>query len=135
MCVSGPASSYHYTNQGRDVLIAGVDDLAEFRTTLASLHLLGIQETLTQQLFEVLAAILNLGNTQVGVAHCGGEEVGAVSDTDPWLERTAKLLKVGVAGLQKWLTHRQISTGRETITKSLSHAQVQQSCDSHVTVM
>ncbi len=66
----------------------------------------------------------------MGVAHCGGEEVGRVGGSDPWLEKTAQLLKVGVVGLQKWLTHRQIATARETITKPLSYAQV-----GHVIVM
>ena len=78
------------------------------------------------QFYQALAAILNLGNVGVGVAHRDGEEVGSIPPGDMWLERTAELLKVDGTALHKWLTHRKIATAQETIIKPLSQRQVHQ---------
>lgn len=122
LCV-GPASSYHYTNQGGDFPLTSVDDLAEFEATQEALQLLGFHDN-HQQLYAVLAGILNLGNVEVGVAQKGGEEVGSVLPGNQWLKRSAELLEVDSAHLCQWLTHRSISTVRETIIKPLTPTQV-----------
>ena len=101
-----------------------MDDLLEFRNTRDSLGLLGFRDDQQQQLFRVLAAILNLGNVEVGVAHSRDDEMGSVSSRDIWLERAARLLDVDKTSLHKWLTHRKISTVRETFTKPLTFNQV-----------
>ena len=124
---SGPASDYHYTSQGGATSIHGLDDLAEFRVTQEALKLLCFTEQQQRQLLQVLAAILNLGNVEMGVAHRGGEEVGAVAPKDQWLHKAARLLGLDQTALQKWLTHKKIATVYETIIKPLTHSQVRRS--------
>lgn len=117
---AGPASQYHYTSHVDQFM----DDLAQFRTTQDALKLLRFPDSQLKQFFQALAAILNLGNIGVGVAHCGGEEVGSIAPGDVWLVKAAQLLEVDKTSLQKWLTHRTIAAVQETITKPLSQKQV-----------
>ncbi len=111
---------------GGDILIDDVDDTDEFRNTREAMQCLGYHGNEVNQMFRVLAAILNLGNVEVGVAHSGGEEVGFVASGNAWLLRTAELLRVDFTSLQKWLTHRKIATVREVFTKPLTPSQVRQ---------
>lgn len=138
MNLVGPASCYHYTNQGRDLplpssandIVNGefplpsTDDLAEFRSTHDALAVLGFRDDQRRQFYAVLGAILNLGNVEVGVAHMGGEEAGSVSAGDRWLKEAAHLLGVDGASLSRWLSHRRIRTVGETIVKPLTPDQV-----------
>lgn len=120
--LAGPASQYHYTRH--DQLIPNVDDLAQFRATQDALKLLRFPDLQLMQFFQALAAILNLGNVGVGVAHRGGEEVGSIAPGDVWLGKAAQLLEVDKTVLHRWLTNRTIATVQETISKPLTQSQV-----------
>ncbi len=119
-----PPTEFHYTNQGGCVQINGVSDQSEFRNTREALRMLGFHDDHEAYLFRVLAAILHLGNVQVGVAYSGGEEVSAISLDDDHMTHAAELLGVDRAQLRLWLTHRLIVTARESLKKPLSPEQV-----------
>lgn len=86
--------------------------------------MLGFHGEQEAYLFRVLAAILHLGNVQVGVAQSGGEDISAISLDDDHLTYAAKLLGIDKAQLRLWLTHRLIVTVNESLKKPLTPEQV-----------
>ncbi|RXN25214.1 unconventional myosin-Va [Labeo rohita] len=61
----GKADGFHYTKQGRNPVIDGVDDAKEMSTTRNAFTLLGVNESYQMGLFQILASILHLGNVEV----------------------------------------------------------------------
>ncbi len=86
--------------------------------------MLGFNDDQEASLFRVLAAILHLGNVQVGVAHSGGEDIAAILLDDDHMTYAAKLLGIDRAQLRLWLTHRLIVTVKESLKKPLTPEQV-----------
>ena len=121
---SGPPDSFHYTGQGTCVAIDNVDDQSEFNATREAMKLLGFHDEQLGGVFQVLSAILHLGNVVVGQKKKGGEEVGLVAEGDESLVTSATLLGVDPAHLAHWLCHRKITTTREVYHKPLTPAQV-----------
>lgn len=115
----GDWSQFHYLNQSGTGSIPGVDDVAEFKLTQESLSLVGISPERQSQIFQLLAALLHIGNIEVG-----GRTDAAIADNDPALLQTTQLLGiVKTAEFKKWLTRRQIITRSDKIVKNLSIVQ------------
>ncbi|KAI3625171.1 hypothetical protein CBS9595_000532 [Malassezia furfur] len=117
----GPAASYHYLNQGGEahLAIAGVDDAAEFAGTQRALETVGIDAAAQAHIFQVLAALLHLGN--VVIAATRNDANVAPDDTNLLL--AAEFLGVDAAELRKWTLKRQIQMRGEKIVSNLSQAQ------------
>lgn len=64
--LSDPAEDFHYINQGGCVQIEDVDDQSDFSAVREALGMLGFQDNQQQRMFQVLAAILHLGNVEIG---------------------------------------------------------------------
>ncbi|KAK9764257.1 Myosin type-2 heavy chain 1 [Basidiobolus ranarum] len=116
----GDFSHFHYLNQGGCGAIAGVDDAAEFELTQRSLSLVGISVQLQWKIFKVLAGLLHLGNLQIG----GSEKLGAsIDDTQESYNLVTTLLNINPAEFKKWMTKKQIITGRDKIISNMTPLQ------------
>uniref|UniRef100_A0AAZ3P529 Myosin VAb n=1 Tax=Oncorhynchus tshawytscha TaxID=74940 RepID=A0AAZ3P529_ONCTS len=113
----GNADDFHCTNQGGSPVIEGVDDAKEMCSTRKAFSLLGINETYQMDLFQILAALLHLGNVEV-------EERSADSSTilpdNSHLTVFCELMGVAYQDMSHWLCHRKLKTATETYVKPLS---------------
>lgn len=64
MVPSGDQNDFYYLNQGKSPRIDGVSDLETFKETTNALDLLGFSESEQNDMFQILAAVLHLGNIQ-----------------------------------------------------------------------
>lgn len=117
----GKAADYHYLHQGSEehLAIQGVDDAAEFQSTVNAFTTIGVSQETQRQMFQVLAALLHLGN----VALTATRNDANIAPEDPALAQAATFLGVDAHELRKWMLKRQIQLRGEKIVSSLSQAQ------------
>uniref|UniRef100_A0A0K8SQI6 Unconventional myosin-Va n=2 Tax=Lygus hesperus TaxID=30085 RepID=A0A0K8SQI6_LYGHE len=122
------ATEYNYLCDP-DSIIPGVNDEKQFDETSNALLTLGFTQKTIDDIFTVLASVLNLGN--VGISEHGGgdNEVAVISSNDTYLNCIAKLLELDGNELRRWLCNRKIVSMRETINKQLSSSEARQSRD------
>jgi myosin-5 len=115
-----PVTDFHYMNQGSAPTIDGVDDKAEFDATRLSLAKVGVSSDKQSKIFEILAALLHMGNVKISEIR----NQGAVLDsTEPSLVQACQLLGISASEFAKWIIKKQISLRGEKITSSLNQAQ------------
>lgn len=105
---------YHYLNQG-DPDIVGINDAQEFKETCKALSVVGISEETQHNIFQLLAALLHLGNIQVKATRSSV----VVSSEDPALVETCRLLGISAQELAKWLMKKQVQMRDESIISDL----------------
>lgn len=110
---------YHYLNQGGDYRIKGVDDAAEYRTTIDALKMVGFAQDTQHQLFKILAALLHIGSIEVKKTR----NDSSLSSDEPNLQIACDLLGIDAYGFSKWITKKQITTRSEKIVSNLSFNQ------------
>ncbi|XP_073687668.1 unconventional myosin-Va [Garra rufa] len=113
----GSADDFPYTNQGRSPTIEGVNDLKEMEATRKAFSLLGITEVHQMGLFQILSAILHLGNVEVkerGSSSC------AISDESGHLAVFCELTEVSYESMAHWLCHKKLKTATETLNKPVT---------------
>jgi len=110
-----PSSQFEFTNQGRNSVISGVDDANDLAATRQAFSLLGINEIEQMSIFRVLAAILHLGNIEIG----GNDHAEIYSDDDSLLA-FCSLMGVELDTMSLWLINRKISTVNDTMIKALN---------------
>ncbi|KAJ2453733.1 Myosin type-2 heavy chain 1 [Coemansia sp. RSA 2336] len=118
--------AFHYTNQGglsdpSLLLIAGVDDAADFKETDAALETVGIDGTQRRFIWRTLAGILHLGNVEFAGSESTGSFVEGQSEAQ--FAVAAQLLGVNEAKLRQWLTKRQIVTRHDHILAKVNKTQ------------
>ncbi|KAJ1663169.1 Myosin type-2 heavy chain 1 [Coemansia sp. RSA 1813] len=113
--------SFHYTSQGGNGIIAGVDDAVEFANTAAALDVIGVDRQRQAHIHSLLAALLHVGNIEIGGA---SERSGAtIGESDDACARVVELLQIDGALFRKWLTKKQIVTRSEKIVSAIGRAQ------------
>lgn len=110
---------YQYLNQGGDPLIPNVDDAEEFAQTRKALETIGLASDVQAQIFEILAALLHMGNIQITSRRTDA----IMSTSDPSLGKAADLLGIDGSSFAKWATKKQITTRSEKIVSSLNQKQ------------
>ncbi|XP_052400551.1 unconventional myosin-Va isoform X3 [Carassius gibelio] len=113
----GSTDDFPYTNQGRSPIIEGVNDLKEMEATRKAFSLLGITEVHQMGLFQILSAILHLGNVEVkerGSSSC------AISDEGGYLAVFCDLTEVLYESMAHWLCHKKLKTATETLNKPVT---------------
>ncbi|MCJ8736139.1 hypothetical protein PDJAM_G00255520 [Pangasius djambal] len=113
----GSAAEFHCTNQGKSPVIDGVDDVQEMQVTQRAFSLLGISESQQLDLFQILAAILHLGNVEMtgkGSGNC------SVSAENSHLTIFCDLLMVSPEAMAHWLCHKKLKTATEIFSKPLA---------------
>ncbi|XP_049577986.1 unconventional myosin-Va isoform X1 [Syngnathus scovelli] len=113
----GDADDFHYTNQGHNPVIDGVDDVKDLGNTRRAFSLLGIGESHQMEIYQILAAILHLSNVEV-INHSGDRS--SISTNDFHLLVFCELMDVPRGEMAHWLCHRKLQTTTETYVKSLS---------------
>nr|XP_033506797.1 unconventional myosin-Va isoform X2 [Epinephelus lanceolatus] len=114
------ANDFLYTKQGRSPVIDGVDDTKELSTTRNAFTLLGINESYQMGLFQVLAAILHLGNVEIKDRDA---DSSAIPPNNRHLTAFCELVGVTYQDMAQWLCHRKLKTATETYIKTLPRLQ------------
>ncbi|XP_074523307.1 unconventional myosin-Va isoform X1 [Halichoeres trimaculatus] len=114
------ANDFVYTRQGRSPVIDGVDDTKELCTTRHAFTLLGINETYQMGLFQVLAAILHLGNVEIKDRD---SDSSVIPPNNRHLTAFCDLVGVSYQDMTQWLCHRKLKTATETYVKTLPRLQ------------
>lgn len=116
-----PASSFNYLNQGGEANLAiqGVDDAEEFAATQKALGTVGMDAAAQAHIFQLLAALLHLGNIAVSATRNDAN----IAPEDESLVFAAQLLGIEAAELRKWTLKRQMQMRGEKIVSNLSQAQ------------
>ncbi|XP_025928431.1 unconventional myosin-Vb-like [Apteryx rowi] len=122
------AESFHYTRQGQCTYVEGTDDAADLDSTRHAFSLLGVLETEQLELFNVLAAILHLGNITIRSRDRHGDGC-FVEPTDKALGLFCTLLGIEESQVSRWLCYRKLVTTGETYMKPLSRQQALDSRD------
>ncbi|XP_070411301.1 unconventional myosin-Va isoform X3 [Nothobranchius furzeri] len=114
------ANDFLYTRQGRSPVIDGVDDAKELCTTRHAFTLLGINESSQVGLFQVLAAILHLGNVEIKERD---SDSSLIPPNNRHLTAFCELVGVAYQDMSQWLCHRKLKTATETYIKPLPRLQ------------
>ncbi|XP_069384891.1 unconventional myosin-Va isoform X5 [Paralichthys olivaceus] len=114
------ANNFLYTRQGRSPVIYGVDDTKELCTTRNAFTLLGINESYQMGLFQVLAAILHLGNVEIKDRD---SDSSLIAPNNNHLTAFCELVGVTYQDMSQWLCHRKLKTATETYIKPLPRLQ------------
>ncbi|MCI4378912.1 hypothetical protein PGIGA_G00221740 [Pangasianodon gigas] len=120
------ANEFHYTKQGQNPVIDGVDDAKEMLTTRNAFTLLGINESYQMGLFQVLAAILHLGNVEVKDRDADSSNI---LPNNGHLSVFCDLLGVAYQDMAHWLCHKKLKTASETYIKPVPKVQAMNSRD------
>ncbi|XP_075883468.1 unconventional myosin-Va-like [Nelusetta ayraudi] len=110
----GCTDDFHCTNQGQSRLIGGVDDAREMCNTRKAFSLLGINESVQMELYQILAAILHLSNVEV--KDQSGDR-SSILPSDVHLKVFCELLGVPCEEMAHWLCHKKLKTATETYVK------------------
>ncbi|XP_059926780.1 unconventional myosin-Va isoform X1 [Gadus macrocephalus] len=116
----GSANDFLYTRQGRSPVIEGVDDTKELSTTRHAFTLLGVNESYQMGLFQVLAAILHLGNVEVKDRD---SDSSVIPPNNSHLTAFCELVGVSYQDMSHWLCHRKLRTATETYIKTVPRLQ------------
>ncbi|CAL8243411.1 unnamed protein product [Lota lota] len=116
----GSANDFLYTRQGRSPVIEGVDDTKELSTTRHAFTLLGVNESYQMGLFQVLAAILHLGNVEVKDRD---SDSSIIPPNNSHLTAFCELVGVSYQDMSHWLCHRKLRTATETYIKTVPRLQ------------
>ncbi|XP_029317332.1 unconventional myosin-Va isoform X4 [Cottoperca gobio] len=114
------AKDFLYTRQGRSPVIDGVDDTKELSATRNAFTLLGINESNQLGLFQVLAAILHLGNVEIKDRD---SDSSVIPPNNRHLTAFCELVGVTYQDMSQWLCHRKLKTATETYIKTLPRLQ------------
>ncbi|KAI1904367.1 hypothetical protein AGOR_G00004920 [Albula goreensis] len=116
----GSAEDFHCTNQGRNPIIDGIDDAKEMSTTRNAFTLLGINESYQMGLFQILAAILHLGNVEVKDRD---SDSSSIPPNNSHLTIFCELMGVTYQDMSHWLCHKKLKTASETYIKPIPKVQ------------
>ncbi|ORZ15681.1 P-loop containing nucleoside triphosphate hydrolase protein [Absidia repens] len=114
----GPYNEFHYLNQSGTGVIPDINDEDEFEITQHALSTVGLSVELQWNIFQVLSALLHVGNIQIT-----GRGDAMVLDTDSALLTASRLLGIKSAEFRKWIVRKQIITRSEKIVTNLNPAQ------------
>lgn len=115
------ASNFFYLNQGgsASATIKGVNDAEDFEATQKALDTVGINSQMRWQIFQILGALLHIGNIEIKPAR----NDAVISDDDPHLKLATQLLGIDASEYKKWTVKKQISTKTDKIVTALSPQQ------------
>ncbi|RLN56465.1 hypothetical protein BBJ28_00022450, partial [Nothophytophthora sp. Chile5] len=116
----GDATSYKYVSGGAEAELSGIDDLQCLKETQDALDVIGITLEEQNAIFEIVAAILNVG--EANFQQTGSEERCHVSNEDI-VENIAHLLQTDIESLRRTLLERSITAGSESYTIPLNAEQ------------
>lgn len=108
-----------YLNQGGAPVIDGVDDAKDFAETRASLTRLGVSTEIQSALWQILAALLHIGNIKISASRSEAQ----LSATEPSVLKACELLGINANEFIKWTVKKQLITRGEKIMSNLNQQQ------------
>ena len=112
------AKSFGYLNQSGVTAVNGIDDAAEYKTTVDALQKVGLTDEQKESCLRIVAGLLQLGNTSFDAK---GEEAQLAKAGQPALAQAVSLL--GCKTLDARLLTRTMKTGSESVIAKNSKAQ------------
>jgi myosin-5 len=103
-----------------DVLVDGLSDDKEFDDMVKSMTVVGIKPDEQENIFTMVASVINLGQTDFEAGVGAGGEEKAVLVESPAAAISSELLKVGVDGLKSSLVNRTMEARGESYTLALT---------------
>ncbi|KAF7375200.1 Myosin motor domain-containing protein [Mycena sanguinolenta] len=123
--ISADYSQFHYLNQGGPSS-AELSDRDKFHATQDALNIIGIDAGKQTSIFQVLAALLHLGN--INITQTRTEAI--IEDEDPAMVQAMEFLGVNLTEFKRWTIKKQITTRSEKIATTLTAPQAVQVRDS-----
>jgi myosin-5 len=111
-------STFHYLNQGGPATTE-LSDRDKFHATREALGIVGIDAAKQTSIFQLLAALLHLGNINVTQTRTDA----VIDDDDVSMLRAMEFLGVSAAEFKKWTIKKQITTRSEKIVTTLTAPQ------------
>ena len=123
-------SDYRYVNQGGVFELRQVNDLADYSALLKALNTLKFSPQIQEDLFQIMASILHLGQVEFEPDADGeGSRVVQSDEVEKSVERASNLLGVSSEYLVKCVTVRHILAMNEIIEKRLNAIQASDARD------
>lgn len=116
----GSAENYRYVRAGADAELTGINDDECLSDTLEAMDTIGISSDEQSAIFEIVAAILNLGEAEF--APVGSDEKSQVTNEEI-IQNVSNLLQVDINALRSTLLERSITAGTESYTIPLNSEQ------------
>uniref|UniRef100_A0A8C7GK64 Myosin Ic, paralog a n=1 Tax=Oncorhynchus kisutch TaxID=8019 RepID=A0A8C7GK64_ONCKI len=113
------AQKYQYLVKGCCPRVSSINDKNDWRTVRKALTVIGFHEDEVEDLLNIIASVLHLGNTQFGEGKNGENQI----TTETQLKYLSKLLGVDGAALREALTHKKITAKGEEMISPLSFEQ------------
>uniref|UniRef100_A0A4W5JGK6 Myosin Ic, paralog a n=1 Tax=Hucho hucho TaxID=62062 RepID=A0A4W5JGK6_9TELE len=113
------AQKYHYLVKGCCPRVSSINDKNDWKTVRKALTVIGFHEEEVEDLLNIIASVLHLGNTQFGEGEDGETQI----TTEPQLTYLSKLLGVDGAALREALTHKKLTAKGEEMISPLSFEQ------------
>uniref|UniRef100_A0A673FRV7 Unconventional myosin-Ic n=1 Tax=Sinocyclocheilus rhinocerous TaxID=307959 RepID=A0A673FRV7_9TELE len=117
---------YHYLVKGNCPRVSSINDKNGWKVVRNALTIIGFNEEEIQELMEIVASVLHLGNIQFGEDEEGETHI----TTGPQLQYLSQLLGVDGSVLQEALTHKKIVAKGEEMISPLSLEQALSARDS-----
>ncbi|MFH4980190.1 hypothetical protein AB6A40_006899, partial [Gnathostoma spinigerum] len=107
-------SSYYYTSQGGDGVVESIDDAEDFERFLRAFDLLAISSDVQQNILQILAGLLYLGNISF---EQNDHELAYIEEAQPGIVHLLcqKIFCINESEFRSWLIQREIRTSREIV--------------------
>uniref|UniRef100_A0A8D2ITS2 Myosin IB n=1 Tax=Varanus komodoensis TaxID=61221 RepID=A0A8D2ITS2_VARKO len=117
-------SRYNYLSLG-SAKVNGVDDAANFRTVRNAMQIVGFMDHETQSVFEVVAAVLKLGNIEFKPeSRVNGLDESKIKDKNE-LKEICELTGIDQSVLERAFSFRTVEAKQEKVSTTLNVAQAQ----------
>ncbi|XP_042301847.1 unconventional myosin-Ib isoform X5 [Sceloporus undulatus] len=115
-------SRYNYLSLG-SAIVNGVDDAANFRTVRNAMQIVGFMDHETQSVFEVVAAVLKLGNIEFKPeSRVNGLDESKIKDKNE-LKEICELTGIDQSVLERAFSFRTVEAKQEKVSTTLNVAQ------------
>uniref|UniRef100_A0A672Z759 Myosin Ic, paralog b n=1 Tax=Sphaeramia orbicularis TaxID=375764 RepID=A0A672Z759_9TELE len=115
---------YQYLVKGNCPKVSSINDRSDWKVVRKALTVIGFNEDEVEELLNIIASVLHLGNVQYG-----GEEGNASITSDTQIKYLARLLGVNGAVLTEALTHKKIIAKGEELMSPLNLEQASSARD------
>uniref|UniRef100_A0A3P8XSL2 Myosin Ic, paralog b n=1 Tax=Esox lucius TaxID=8010 RepID=A0A3P8XSL2_ESOLU len=113
------ALKYHYLVKGCCPRVSSINDKNDWRTVTKALAVIGFRDEEVEDLFNIIASVLHLGNIQFGE----GQDEQTEITTETQHNYLSKLLGVDGVALKDALTHKKLTAKGEEMISPLSFEQ------------
>uniref|UniRef100_A0AAX7U806 Myosin Ic, paralog b n=1 Tax=Astatotilapia calliptera TaxID=8154 RepID=A0AAX7U806_ASTCA len=115
---------YQYLIKGNCPKVSSINDRSDWKVVRKALTVIGFSENEVEELLNIIASVLHLGNVQYG-----GEDSNACITSDIQIKYLARLLGVNVSVLTEALTHKKIIAKGEELMSPLNLEQASSARD------